>query len=232
MNPGNRKHKHKRSTRMTDFAAARRTMVDTQVRPADVTSYALIDAMLWAPRERFVPRARRDIAYAETDIELAPGRVMLQPRTMGKMLEAAAIEPNDLVLDLAPGTGYSAAVIARMAEAVVAVEPDGELAKQAQALLVELEVDNAVVTQGDPAAGDPDHGPYGVIFVNGAVETLPDALVGQLKQGGRLVALFRDGGLGKCCVLTRAGNGVSRRFVFEADAPVLKGFEKPAAFAF
>ena len=217
---------------MTDFAAARRAMVDNQVRPADVTSYALIDAMQWVPRERFVPRARRDIAYAETDIELAPGRSLLQARTFAKMLEAAAINPHDLVLDLAPGTGYPTAVIARMAEAVVAVEPDPEMAAQAQSLLVELEADNAVVTQGDPAKGDPAHGPYDVIFVNGSIEMLPDALVAQLKEGGRLVALFHDGHFGKCRVLTRAGNGLSRRYVFDGDAPVLPGFEKPAAFAF
>lgn len=217
---------------MTDFAAARRAMVDNQVRPADVTSYALIDAMLRVPRERFVPRGRRDVAYAETDIELAPGRALLQARTFAKMLEAAAIDAQDLVLDLAPGTGYSTAVIAGMAEAVVAIEPDAEMAAQAQTLLVELEVDNAVVSQGDPAEGDPAHGPYDVIFVNGAIEVLPDTLVEQLKEGGRLVALFHDGNFGKCRVLTRAGNGVSRRFVFDGDAPVLPGFEKPAAFAF
>ncbi|HUF87969.1 MAG TPA: protein-L-isoaspartate O-methyltransferase [Thermohalobaculum sp.] len=228
---------------MRDFAAARRVMVDNQVRPADVTSHAIIDAMLWAPRERFVPKARRDVAYADIEIPLGPGRVLLQPRTFAKMLEAASIDPHDLVLDLAPGTGYSTAVIASMAEAVVAIEPDAGLTRQAQALLVELEVDNAVVSQGDPAAGDPAHGPYDVMFVNGAVELLPEALVGQLKQGGRLVAIFRDGGsggaggtsegaVGKCRVLTRAGNGVSRLYVFDADAPVLPGFERPVAFAF
>lgn len=217
---------------MTEYAAARRAMVDNQVRPADVTSYSVVDAMLWAPRERFVPRSKRDIAYAEIDIELAPGRVMFLPRTIAKMLEAAAIFPDDLVLDLAPGTGYSTALIAQLAEAVVAVEPNEDLVKQAQALLVELEVDNAVVTQGEPAEGDPDHGPYDVIFVNGAVEQLPDALIRQLKQGGRLVAIFKEGRIGKVRVLTRAGQGVSRRFVFDAEAPVLPGFEKPKEFAF
>lgn len=217
---------------MTDYAAARRAMVDNQVRPADVTSYALIDAMLWAPRERFVPRSKRAIAYAEADIEMAPGRMMLLPRTIAKMLEAAAISPDDLVLDLAPGTGYSTALIAQMAEAVVAIEPDEDLAKQAQALLVELEVDSAVVSRGEPAEGDPAHGPYDVIFVNGAVEQVPETLVGQIRQGGRLVAIFKEGRIGKVRVLTRAGNGVSRRFAFDADAPVLPGFEKPREFAF
>ena len=113
---------------MTDFAAARQAMVDCQVRPSDVTRYAIIEAMLWAPRELFVAKARRDVAYAGADIELAPGRVLLEPRTLAKMLESANIGANDLVLDLAPGTGYSTAVIARMAEAVIAIEPDPKLA--------------------------------------------------------------------------------------------------------
>jgi len=207
-------------------------MVDNQIRPADVTSYAIIEAMLWAPRERFAPKTRRDIAYADTEIELAPGRVLLLPRTFAKMLEAAEIDSGDLVLDLASGAGYSTAVIARMAEAVVAIEPVEELARQAQSLLVELEVDNAVVSQGDPAQGDPPHGPYDVIFINGAVERVPEALVEQLKEGGRLVAIFRDGSTGKCRVLTLAGKCISRRFVFDADAPVLPGFERPVEFAF
>lgn len=225
---------------MTDFAAARQAMVDCQVRPSDVTRYAIIEAMLWAPRELFVAKARRDVAYAEAEIELAPGRVLLEPRTFAKMLEAANIGSHDLVLDLAPGTGYSTAVIARMAEAVIAIEPDAELADSAQALLANLEVDNAVTSQGDPAAGDAAHGPYDVIFINGAVETVPEALSAQLKEGGRLVALFRTGGVhggvhggvGQCCVLTRAGAGVSRRHVFDADAPLLAGFERTAEFAF
>ncbi len=217
---------------MTDFAAARQAMVDCQVRPSDVTRYAIIEAMLWAPRELFVAKARRDVAYAGAEIELAPGRVLLEPRTFAKMLETANIGSQDLVLDLAPGTGYSTAVIARMAEAVIAIEPDAELAGPAQALLDNLEVDNAVISQGDPAAGDAAHGPYDVIFINGAIEALPEALGAQLKAGGRLVALFRQGGVGQCCVLTRAGAGVSRRYVFDADAPLLAGFEKVTDFAF
>ena len=217
---------------MTDFAAARQAMVDCQVRPSDVTRYAIIEAMLWAPRELFVAKARRDVAYAGAEVELAPGRVLLEPRTFAKMLEIANIGANDLVLDLAPGTGYSTAVIARMAEAVIAIEPDPDLAGPTQALLANLEVDNAVIGPGDPAAGDAAHGPYDVIFINGAVETVPEALAAQLKQGGRLVALLRQGGVGQCCVLTRAGAGVSPRHVFDADAPLLAGFERAAEFAF
>ena len=218
--------------RMTDYASARHAMVDCQVRPSDVTRYAIIDAMLWAPRELFVPKSRRDVAYAGAEISLAPGRVLLEPRTFAKMLEVAAIGSDDLVLDLAPGSGYSTAVIARMAEAVIAIESDPDLAGRARSVLAELEVDNAVVSQGDPAAGDAAHGPYDVIMINGAVESVPDGLIAQLKVGGRLVALFRQGGVGQCCLLTRAAGGISRRYVFDADAPVLPGFERQEEFAF
>ncbi|MEM9783174.1 MAG: protein-L-isoaspartate O-methyltransferase [Pseudomonadota bacterium] len=217
---------------MTDFESARRAMVDTQVRPSDVTRYAIIEAMLAVPRERFVSGAMRDMAYAEVDVPLGEGRALLAPRTIAKMLEAARIDPGDLVLDLAPGTGYSTAVIARMAEAVVAIEASDSLRSVAQARLDELEVMNAAVSPGAPADGDPDHGPYDVIFLNGAVERVAPALTDQLKDGGRLVAVFRDGPLGRCRVLTRAGDALSDRRAFDVDAPLLDGFAKDRVFEF
>jgi protein-L-isoaspartate(D-aspartate) O-methyltransferase len=221
---------------MTDFAGAREAMVDSQVRTADVTRYSIIDAMLEVPRELFVPRARREVAYAEAEIELAPesapGRAMPTPRTLAKMLDAAAIGAADLVLEIAPGTGYSTAIIARLAAAVVAIEPDPALAAQAGETLQRLEAVNAVVSQGDPTEGDPAHGPYDVIFVNGAVERLPDALTGQLKNGGRLVAIFLERGVGQCRVMLRVGDTIAARYAFDAPAPLLPGFETKRVFAF
>jgi len=217
---------------MTDFDAARRSMVDGQIRPSDVTNYAVIEAMLWAPRERFVPKSRREIAYAGTEIEVAPGRALIEPRVLAKMIEAAEIGPDDLVLDLAPGTGYSTAVIGRIAEAVVAIEPDADLAARARQVLAELEVDNAAVSVGRPSEGDPLHGPYDVILINGAVETLPEGLADQLKDGGRLVAIFTDTGAGQCRVVTRAGKAFTDRYAFDGSAPVVEGFERPMAFEF
>lgn len=207
-------------------------MVDCQVRPSDVTRYAIIDAMLWAPREAFVPKSRREIAYAESEIPMAPGRALLAPRTFAKMVEAAAIGEDDLVLDLAPGMGYSTAIFSRLAAAVVAVEPDEGLCAAAQQALADADVDNAMVSQGDPAAGDAAHGPFDVIFVNGAVETLPDALTAQLKDGGRLVAIVQNGSVGQCRVFIRSGAVVSSRYIFDASAPILAGFEKQESFAF
>lgn len=217
---------------MTDFAAAREAMVDTQVRTSDVTRYSIIEAMLWCPREAFVPRARREIAYAEAEIPLAPGRAMLTPRAFAKMLEAAEIGADDLVLDLAPGAGYSTAVISRLAAAVVAIEPDAGLSKQATEALESLEVVNAVVSQGDPAAGDPAHGPYDVIFIGGAVQRLPEALTDQLKDGGRLVAIFVDRGVGQCRVTLRVGDTLAQRIAFDINGPPVPGFETKRVFAF
>jgi len=159
-------------------------------------------------------------------------RVLLEPRVLAKMLEAAAIGPKDLVLELAPATGYSTALISKMAEAVIAIEPDETLAAQAQQSLARLEVDNAVVSAGDPAVGDAAHAPFDVILVNGAVTTLPEALTDQLRDGGRLVAIFAEDGRSQCRVLTRSGAGLSERYMFDAAAPVLAGFDRPAAFSF
>ncbi|MEM9148516.1 MAG: protein-L-isoaspartate O-methyltransferase [Pseudomonadota bacterium] len=217
---------------MTQTETARTAMVDCQIRPSDVTRYPIIDAFLWAPREQFVPRTKRAVAYAGVEIEVAAGRVLLEPRVLAKMLEAAAISNGDLVLEIAPGTGYSTALIARMAEAVIAIEPDAGLASQAQQSLAHLEVDNAVVSQGLAVEGDAAHAPFDVIFVNGAVETLPETLTDQLRDGGRLVAIFAGDGRSQCRVMTRSGSALSERYVFDAAAPVLDGFSRPADFSF
>ena len=217
---------------MIDFPAARRAMVDNQVRPSNVTRYAVIEAMLAVPRELFVPRSWREVAYAGTEVPIGHGRHLMDPRTFAMMLDAADIDDADLVLDLAPGTGYSTAVIARMCEAVVAIEPERTFVEGAQKLLDRLEVVNAAVEAGNPAEGDPDHGPYDVIFINGAVERLPETLTAQLKDRGRLVAIFRNGDAGRCRVYQRSGKALSSRTVFDATAPVLPGFEKPVEFTF
>ena len=216
---------------MTDFAALRQAMVDCQVRPSDVTRYAIIDAMLSVPREQYVPKSKREIAYTEAEITISGNRVLLAPRTFAKMLEVASVREDDLVLDLAPGLGYSTAVLAHLATAVVAIEPDADMSAQAAEAIVAMEIDNAVVSQGNPAEGDAAHGPYDLIFVNGGIETVPQALTDQLKDGGRLVAIYMDGAIGQCRVIVRAGETLATRYAFDATAPVLAGFEAERAFA-
>jgi protein-L-isoaspartate(D-aspartate) O-methyltransferase len=215
---------------MTDFATRRVMMVDTQVRPSDVTKFPIIEAMLAVPREAFVPSARREAAYVGENLNIAPGRVVLEPRTLAKLLDALDVQPGELVLDLGCGLGYSTAVIARLADAVVAVEEDETLAAEAQRTLSAEGVDNAAVVVGPLAAGDARHAPFDVITIQGGVEMVPDALLAQLKEGGRIGALFMEGALGTVRIGYKIDGVVSWRQAFNAAAPVLPGFAAMRGF--
>lgn len=217
---------------MIDFAAAREAMVDGQVRPSDVTAYPIIAAMLAVPREDFVPEALRPVAYLGEHVPLAPGRVILDPRVFAKLLDALRVGPKDLVLDVGCGLGYSTAVLARMAEAVIAVEEDAAFAHDAEIGLAANGIDNALVHHGPLAEGCAEHGPYDAIIVQGAVEALPAAFETQLKPGGRIVAIFTDGAHGQARIGARTEQGLAWRRAFDASAPVLPGFERIKAFEF
>ncbi len=216
---------------MTDFAANRTMMVDTQVRPSDVTKFPIIDAMLTVRREAYVPSARREVAYVDANIALQPSRVILEPRTLAKMLDAMEVEQSDVVLNIGAGLGYTAAVLSRMAEAVIAVEQDETLAKDAEAALIEQGADNVVVIEAPLAEGAAKHGPYDAILIEGAVEMVPAALTDQLKDGGRIAAVFAKGALGECRIGYKIDGNVSWRLAFNAGAPVLPGFEAEKAFS-
>lgn len=216
---------------MTDFAARRTIMVDTQVRPSDVTKFPIIDAMLMVPREAFVPRDKREAAYVDGNIELGSGRVMLEPRSLAKMLDALDLQNSDLVLDVAAGLGYSSAVMARIAQAVVALESNETMADDAQTALLENDALNVAVHCGDLAAGAPEHGPYDAMIVQGGIETLPDALADQLKEGGRVAAIFMDGALGEARIGYKIDGVMNWRLAFNASAPRLPGFAKDHAFS-
>lgn len=216
---------------MSDFAARRTTMVDTQVRTSDVTKFPVIDAMLTIPREEFVPASRRSVAYSGENLDIGHGRVLLEPRTLAKMVDALDIQPDELVLDLACGYGYSAAVMARMAEAVVAIEDDAELASEAEQRLSEAGIDNVAVLHAPLTEGAPKQGPYDVILIEGAVQDIPAAIVEQLREGGRVAALFVEGALGVARIGTQQNGQLSWRYSFNAKAPMLPGFGLQRGFA-
>lgn len=217
---------------MTDFAAAREAMVDRQVRTADVTLYPIIAAMLTVPREAYVPEALAPVAYLGEHVPLGAGRVLLDPRVFAKLLDAVKIGPEDLVLDVGCGLGYSTAVLAQMAQAVVAVEEDPALAAEAERILAGQAVDTAMVKAGPLAAGAPEHGPYDAMILEGGIEVLPDALMQQLKPGGRVAAIFVDGAGGQARLGLRSGDGIIWRRIFDATAPLLPGCERRKAFVF
>jgi protein-L-isoaspartate(D-aspartate) O-methyltransferase len=215
---------------MTDFTARRTMMVDTQVRPSDVTKFPIIDAMLTVAREEFVPVSQREAAYVGENLNLGQGRALLEPRSLAKMLDVLAIDRNELVLDVGCTYGYSTAVIARMAQAVVAVEEDEQMAAEAQDALVSVGADNAIVHLGPLVAGAPQHGPYDVIVLQGAVAQVPEELTDQLKEGGRIAALFMQGPLGEVRLGYKRAGKISWRLAFNASAPFLPGFEKKLTF--
>ena len=206
-------------------------MVDTQIRPSDVTKYPIIEAMLNVPREDFVPNALRGAAYADASVDLDGGRTVLEPRTFAKMLDGLDIENDEMVLDLGCGLGYSAAVIARMSDFVIALEPSEALAAEAEERLSDAGVDNVAVIAGELTNGAPKHGPYDVIILEGGVEQVPDALLDQLKDGGRIAAIFIDGRAGSVRIGHKHNGHVDWRLAFNASAPLLTGFDVETEFA-
>ena len=219
---------------MVDYAAARRMMVDGQVRTFDVTDLRLLSAMLEVPRERFVPAAQLALAYSDHPIPLnaAGTRCMLTPMVLAKLLQAAEIGPEDRVLVIGSGGGYGAAVLGRLVASVVALEEDSDLARRATESLAAAGSDNVSVATGPLTAGWPQGAPYDVIVLEGACEETPHALCGQLTDGGRLVCMLGRGLSGKAMVYRNVGGDVSGRPVFDAAAPVLPGFARKPEFVF
>lgn len=215
---------------MFDYAAARETMLDSQIRTNDVTDRHIQSAFSKVPRECFVPKSKMALAYGDTNVDLGDGRWMLRPRDFSKMIAAAEIQDTDVVLDIACGRGYSVAVMAQLAETVVALEETTEAVERATKLLEKCDVSNAAVVQGDLKAGAPEHGPFDVIFVNGAVSAVPQTWLDQLAGGGRLVVALSEGAICRVAVFTKSGDRVGERIAFDASVPVLPGFEPKQSF--
>ncbi len=216
-----------------DFSAARHSMVESQLRTNRVVDPALIAALESVPREIFVPRQMAGGAYVDGIIAIGNRRAMMEPMVFGRLLQSAEIKPTDVVLDIGCASGYSAAVLSHVASTVVALESDSELAGRASAALASLKADNVAVVTGLLSDGDPAHGPYDVIILEGQVADVPQAILDQLADGGRLMAVLDEGeGLGRATLFSRHGSVISRRIIFDAAAPSLPGFAAPAKFVF
>jgi protein-L-isoaspartate(D-aspartate) O-methyltransferase len=221
----------------SDYQSARFNMVESQIRPNKVSDPAIIEAMLAVPRERFVPEALRGIAYVDEDIPLGGGRHLMEPMVLGRLLQVAAIERGDTVLEIGCGSGYASAVMARLARSVVAVEEDAALVRRAKTVIAELAIANVAVVEGVLAEGRPAGAPYDVILFGGAVASIPPAIADQLAEGGRLVAVVQDGPgngtrMGKAVLMTRLDGVFAQRVMFDAGTPLLPGFAAQTGFVF
>jgi protein-L-isoaspartate(D-aspartate) O-methyltransferase len=215
-----------------DHARARINMVENQLRPSRIEDLRLLDAMREVPRERFVPKLLRGVAYADEDLAL-PGGHLIEPLALARLIQAARIRPQDVVLVLGCTTGYAGAVLARLAATVILLQPAAAAIAPIESLLEELAVDNVVVAAGeDPAAGHPSQAPFDVILLAGSVEAVPPALLEQIGDGGRLVAVVDDGRIGKGTLFSRLHGVVGRQIVFDAQIPRLPGLSRRVEFAF
>ena len=221
---------------MSGFSTARQNMVDCQVRPSDVTDIRIIDAMLEVPREAFVPQNQRAMAYLDLDLDVSEGgaakRFLIKPVVTARMLQAAEIKDTDNVLVVGCATGYTAALVAKLAARVTATESDSALSAKAKAALAELGLANVTVRPVASTEGDQADAPYDVIVLNGATEILPEGLFRQLREGGRLVGVFATTQPPRATLVTHSHDDFGHRALFDAVAPVLPGLERLPAFVF
>jgi len=221
---------------MTDFSAARHNMVESQVKPNDITSHALISAMRHIAREEFLPQELQNIAYMDDDIQisqLGEGRYLMEPRVLSKLIQLADIDSNDHILDIGCGTGYSTAVLAQLGSSVVGLESDKSLASQASENLSNQDIDNVAIVSSKMENGLAQQGPYDVIFFSGRIHEVPEKVKLQLKEGGRLVAVISTNGtLGSATLYLKTGTTISDRTSFEANIKALPGFAPQKGFVF
>lgn len=217
---------------MMDYAAARIKMVDNQIRTTDVTSHSVQDAFLTVPREAFVPAQLKPLAYIDNDIEVGPGRYLMEPSPLAKLLQLGVVTKEDVVLEVGCNTGYGSAILSLLAGSVVALESDEALAAKAGETLAELGYDNVAVVTGDLEKGYAAEAPYDVIFVHGAVEVVPEAFFAQLRDGGRLVVVEGYGNASQARLYIKERGLASERSAFNTAVKPLPGFRRAAQFVF
>ncbi|MES1202554.1 MAG: protein-L-isoaspartate O-methyltransferase [Pseudomonadota bacterium] len=215
-----------------DFAHARTMMVESQVRTADVTDTRILNAMRALPRERFAPAHKRTLAYADLDLEVAPGRCLLRPRDLAKLLQALGAKPDDRALEIAGATGYGAAVLASVCKDVVSLDPDPNLSFAARAALESAGIASVRTVSQPIAEGWADAAPYDLILLNGAAEVIPDAWFAQLAPGGRMGVIMRNGAAGTARIYTRTGETIASRAEFDAAPQVTPGLARQPTFSF
>lgn len=218
---------------MVDFAQARQNMVDCQLRTNRITDPAVIEAFSTVPREAFVDDIHRSVAYADEDLPIGGGRFLMEPMVFARLVQALDISGSDIVLDIGCGTGYSAAILACLSATVVALESNSDLVTRATRTLAENSVDNAVVIEAPLVDGYAGQGPYGVICIEGAIPEVPEKLLGQLSEGGRLAAVLNQGpGPGNAILMVKKYGAISSRNLFDANIAHLPEFERRPGFVF
>ena len=218
----------------SSFATARKTMVDCQLRPSKVTDQFILDAFMKIPREDFVGKQQRALAYVDEDLPLSGGRYLMEPMVLARLLQALEIRPDDSVLIVGAGCGYGTAVAAKLAGSVIAIETRANLVDKAQDVLVSIGIDNAAIVKSRLVDGYPEEGPYDRILIEGGVETVPDSLLKQLTPKGRLASIYRKPGhpVGVASVWTRSGKEFTRTPLFDARVPNLDEFNAKVEFSF
>ena len=216
-----------------DFAVARRHMVESQIRPNQITNERLVRQFGVVPREHFAPPEKQDLAYMDSDLAVAEGRCLMNPCVMGRLLQAVVEGNTGAALVIGCGNGYAVAILAGLFDCVFALESDPAIAASAGRLLSELDVDNAIVVEDGLKGGWAKDGPYDAIFIDGGVSEIPAELSSQLSEKGRLVAVHMDNvGAGHAVLLERSAGVTARRTLFDAAIPCFKEFDKMAGFVF
>lgn len=218
---------------MTDFALARHNMVESQIRTNKVTDTGVIDAFAEIPREKFAPAAMKSVAYVDEDLSIGDDRYLMEPMVLARLLQIALPQPDDVVLDIGGGSGYSAAILSKLVSTVVAVESDDALAAIGNSAFSDLEIDNAAMVSGNMEEGYAKQAPYDLILFGGSVEQVPEIVMSQLAASGRIVGVFNDeNGVGRASIMTKNGDNISTTVIFDASVPSLPGFRRAAGFVF